>query len=107
MEGAETPQNMQALAKANTVRLGRAERKREIARGELTVVEVIDRIPPEMATMSLSELLRSQKRWGRKRARKFLLGVALKENKQLSTLTPRQRTLLIEELEGNSLASSL
>jgi hypothetical protein len=44
--------------------------------------------------MTLAELLISQRRWGRTRARKFLLGVALSENKRLGTLTPRQRTLL-------------
>ena len=37
--------------------------------------------------MTLAELLTSQRRWGRTRARKFLLGVALNENKRLGTLT--------------------
>ena len=41
--------------------------------------------------MTLAELLTSQRRWGRTRARKFLLGVALTENKRLGTLTARQR----------------
>ena len=37
--------------------------------------------------MTLAELLTSQRRWGRTRARKFLLGVSLNENKRLGTLT--------------------
>ena len=48
--------------------------------------------------MTLAELLTSQRRWGRTRARKFLLGVALNENKRLGTLTPRQRALLAAAL---------
>ena len=44
--------------------------------------------------MTLAELLTSQRRWGRTRARKFLLGVSLNENKRLGTLTERQRALL-------------
>ena len=44
--------------------------------------------------MTLAELLTSQRRWGRTRARKFLLGLALNENKRLGTLTSRQRALL-------------
>jgi hypothetical protein len=48
--------------------------------------------------MTLAELLTSQRRWGRTRARKFLLGVALNENKRLGTLTPRQRALLASAL---------
>jgi hypothetical protein len=48
--------------------------------------------------MTLAELLTSQRRWGRTRARKFLLGLALNENKRLGTLTSRQRALLATEL---------
>ena len=45
--------------------------------------------------MTLAELLTSQRRWGRTRARKFLLGLALNENKRLGTLTSRQRAALV------------
>ncbi len=48
--------------------------------------------------MSLAELLTSQRRWGRTRARKFLLSLALSENKRLGTLTHRQRLMLANEL---------
>ena len=48
--------------------------------------------------MSLSELLTCQRRWGRTRARKFLQGLGLSENKRLETLTQRQRALLLSEL---------
>jgi hypothetical protein len=50
--------------------------------------------------MTLAELLTSQRRWGRTRARKFLLGLALNENKKLGTLTSRQRSLLCAELSS-------
>jgi hypothetical protein len=48
--------------------------------------------------MTIAELLTSQRRWGRTRARKFLLAVSLSENKRLGTLTPRQRALLCTAL---------
>jgi hypothetical protein len=48
----------------------------------------------------LAELLRSQQRWGRTRTRKFLLPLALSENRQLGRLTIRQREVLARELEG-------
>jgi hypothetical protein len=91
---AQAPQHMQALARANRVRLARAELKRSIARGETEVSDVVRNRPWETESMTLAELLTSQRRWGRTRARKFLLGVALNENKRLGTLTPRQRALL-------------
>lgn len=94
------PQHMQALARANEVRLARAALKRAIAAGERTVVEVIEDIPPETESMTLIELLTSQRSWGRTRARKFLVGLMLPENKQLGTLTLRQRGMLVREIES-------
>lgn len=95
---ADAPQHMQALARANRVRLARAELKRAIGRGDVEVIEVIRDTPWETESMTLAELLTSQRRWGRTRARKFLVGLALSENKRLGTLTPRQRALLSAEL---------
>jgi len=89
---------MQALARANRVRLARAELKRSIARGEVEAAEVIRECSWETESMTLAELLTSQRRWGRTRARKFLLGLALSENKRLGTLTSRQKALLSSEL---------
>jgi hypothetical protein len=94
----QLPQHMQALARANRVRLARAELKRSIGRGEVAVAEVIRECPWETESMTLAELLTSQRRWGRTRARKLLQAVALSENKKLGTLTPRQRALLASAL---------
>jgi hypothetical protein len=97
-----TPQHMQALARANRVRLARAELKRSIGRGEVDVAEIIRDCPWETESMTLAELLTSQRRWGRTRARKLLQTLALSENKRLGTLTPRQRALLTSALSPRS-----
>jgi hypothetical protein len=93
---------MQALARANRVRLARAELKRAIARGDVEVVEVVRDCPWEAESMTLAELLTSQRRWGRTRARKFLFSLALSENKRLGTLTHRQRLMLANELSAKT-----
>jgi hypothetical protein len=93
---------MQALEHANKVRLARAALKRNIARGELDASEVIRECPWETESMTLAELLTSQRRWGRTRSRKFLFALALSENKRLGTLTQRQRQMLSGELEAKS-----
>jgi hypothetical protein len=93
---------MQALARANRVRLARAELKRSIGRGEVDVAEVIRDTPWETESMTLAELLTSQRRWGRTRARKLLQTLALSENKRIGTLTPRQRALLTSALSPRS-----
>jgi hypothetical protein len=90
---------MQALARANRVRLARAALKRDIAGGAITAAEVVRECPWETESMTLAELLTSQRRWGRTRARKFLFSLALSENKRLGSLTERQRQLLSSELE--------
>ncbi len=101
----EAPQHMRALERANLVRLARAELKRAIARGDMNASEVVRDCPWETESMTISELLTSQRRWGRTRARKFLTPLALNENKQLGTLTSRQRRLLSAELASRSVGS--
>ena len=94
----DAPQHMQALERANRVRLARAELKRSIARGEVDASSVVRECPWETESMTLAELLTSQRRWGRTRARKLLQALALSENKRLGSLTPRQRALLTSAL---------
>ncbi|MGZ8667728.1 MAG: hypothetical protein ACXWZM_11550 [Solirubrobacterales bacterium] len=96
------PQHMEALAHANRVRLARAALKRSVARDERSVAGVIREAPWETASMTLAELLTAQRRWGRTRARKFLLPLALNENKRMGTLTHRQRLMLASELEAKA-----
>lgn len=88
------PQHLRALKHANRVRLARAELKRRIATQEITAAEVVEGCPWEAESMELSDLLMSQRRWGRARCRRLLLSLGLPENKQIGTLTERQRRAL-------------
>src|SRR5690349_23474643 len=84
-----TSQCMEALARANQVRLARAALKRDISAGREAITDVILDSPWEAESMSLSELLCSQRRWGRARSRKLLSSAGLSEGKRLGTLTER------------------
>jgi hypothetical protein len=95
-----TPQCMEALARANKVRLARAALKREISAGHRSITEVIMQSPWEVDSMSLGELLCAQRRWGRARSRKLLSSTALSEGKRVGTLTERQRRILAAALEA-------
>jgi hypothetical protein len=97
---AKAPQHLRALERANKVRLARAELKRKIAAREVTVAEVVVERPWQAERMPISELLMSQKRWGRARCRRLLLAIGLPENKELGTLTERQRVVLAAVLQG-------
>ena len=85
-------QHLRALERANRVRLARAELKRQVAGEEISASQVILDCPWEAASMSISDLLMCQRRWGRARCRRLLVSLGVPENKQIGTLTERQRS---------------
>ena len=87
-------QHLRALERANRVRLARAELKRQVAGQEISASQVILDCPWEAASMSISDLLMCQRRWGRARCRRLLMSLGVPENKQIGTLTERQRSAL-------------
>jgi hypothetical protein len=96
------PQHLRALERANRVRLARAALKREVATQATMVADVVLDCPWEAESMELSDLLMSQRRWGRARCRRVLLSLGLPENKQVGTLTDRQRNALASTLVERS-----
>src|SRR3954469_19412533 len=99
--GAEQ-QHLRALEYANRVRLARARMKRKVAAGELSAADVIMSCPWQAHSMSVSDLLMSQKRWGRARCRRLLVALGVPENKQIGTLTKRQRLALAAVLAAKT-----
>jgi hypothetical protein len=99
-------QHLRALEHANRVRLARAELKRRVAAGEISAAEVVLDSPWHADSMSISELLMAQRRWGRARCRRLLLSLGIPENKQLGTLTERQRRILAAMLNAKATAGA-
>jgi hypothetical protein len=96
------PQHLQALQRANRVRLARAELKRRIAEGEITAGEVILSSPWEARSMAIGDVLMSQRRWGSTRCRKFLAMFRISETKTVGSLTQRQRVALAAQLDAHA-----
>ena len=96
---APAPQHMQALRRANEVRLARAALKRTVAEGSTTVGAVILACPWEAASMTIAELLLSQNRWGATRCSRFLTTSGLTETKTVGSMTDRQRCALTDDLK--------
>jgi hypothetical protein len=88
------PQHMQALQRANEVRVARAALKRDVTKGTVTVGEVILNAPWQAASMTIAELLSSQRGWAMTRSRKFLAGIGMPETKTVASMTERQRSVL-------------
>ena len=87
-------QTMDALGRANEVRLARAELRRRVAAGEVIAAQVLVDVPDFMLGATVAELLRWQRRWGATRAAEFCEGLGLPETKTLGSMTLRQRWLL-------------
>lgn len=92
------PQHMQALKRANEVRFEMAEAKKRIAAGKVDPGSFFD--PEVFGNLTVAEVLTSQRRWGKTRARKFLgehcppNGRRNLENVKISELTLRERRIL-------------
>jgi hypothetical protein len=96
------PQHMQALQQANAVRLARADLKRRVAEGNLSVADVVLESPWEARSMTIADLLTSQCRWGSTRCRRFLQSVPMSEQKTIGSMTERQRQALALQLRSQS-----
>lgn len=91
---------LRALARANEIRMARAELKRRIAEGEVSAPELILNPPSAAASWHVGELLMSQRGWGAARCRRFLARSHIGERKPLGDLTQRQRQVLAAELRS-------
>lgn len=94
------PQHLRALARANEVRLARAELKRQVLADQVSAADVILECPWEAESMTVADLLMAQRRWGHTRCRTFLARVPLSETKTIGSMTERQRVAVAAMLEG-------
>lgn len=92
------PQPLRALELANHVRRTRSNLKTRVANGQLAAAEIIATCPPEVAGMSIAQLLASQRGWGETRSRAFLRQVDVREDKSIGSLTDRQRRAVASSL---------
>lgn len=99
-EIAPGPQHLRALERANRVRLARAELKRRVAQGEISVAEVVLECPWEAESMMVADLLAAQRRWGITRCRKLLASIPMSETKTVGSMTERQRNALAGALRS-------
>jgi hypothetical protein len=89
---------MQALGTANDIRLRRADLKQALRTGQTTVVAVLLACPLVAESMTITDLLMTQHRWGRSRCRRFLMSIPMTETKTVGSLTQRQRDELVSRL---------
>jgi hypothetical protein len=96
--GRSPEQRLRALAKANEVRVARAQLKREVASGRILPARVVADPPTCAQTAKVRELLLVVPRIGTARADRVLARCRIAHAKTLDGLSDRQRTELAELL---------
>jgi hypothetical protein len=93
---------LRALERANHVRLIRATLKRRLRSGDVALAETILNGSRDTETMTLGELLLSQRGWGPTRSAKLLRLLSLSEKKTLGSLSERQRVMIAAALSRDA-----
>jgi hypothetical protein len=92
-------QRLEALRKANAIRVERAQLKKDLAAGRVQIVDVLA-LPPEFAeTERVSVLLLAVPKYGRARVSRLMAKTRVSDSKRLSGLTERQRAELTQHFQ--------
>ncbi len=96
-----TPEEkMEALAKAQRMRSGRAELRKKLKKGEVTLKEVLDQADNDeiISKMRVIYLLQSLPKIGKVRSKKLMEEIGINESRRVQGLGVRQKEALIERL---------
>ena len=89
---------MDALEKANIIRIMRAELKRDVRAGRVSVHTYLLDPPPWLETMKVFELILSIPKYGRVKVNKIFQRYQISPSKTVGGLSDRQRALLVSVL---------
>jgi len=90
-------QRMEALARANNIRVRRAELKRHLKTGDVTIAGVIADPPDYVMTAKVYDMLVAVPRIGRVRAGRMLTLCRISQSKTIGGLSERQRGELLSQ----------
>jgi hypothetical protein len=88
-------QRMDALRRANDIRVKRAQLKKDLKLGQTRIDEIL-RDPPEyVSTAKVLDMLMAVPKFGQVKAKRYLNQCRISESKTVGGLSDRQRTELI------------
>jgi transposase len=97
--GRSTEQRLRALQQANQVRSERARLKRELAAGEIGLVQILAQPPACLRTARVRDLLVALPKIGSVKAGRILARCGIAPSKTLAGLTDRQRAELTNHFQ--------
>ena len=89
---------MDALEKANEVRIGRSQLKRDLKAGRRSAASVLSEPPEFVETMKVFDLLMAVPKYGRVKVNKILAHCRIAPSKTIGGLSGRQRGELVSLL---------
>lgn len=91
-------QRMEALRMANQIRSMRAQLKKDLKAGKVSIVDIIAEPPAWLESAKVFDMLIAVPKYGKVKATRFLNHCRIAQGKSLGGLTPRQRADLLELL---------
>jgi hypothetical protein len=88
-------QRMEALKRANDIRVKRAQLKRDLKDGQAKIEDILRRPPEYVATAKVFDILMAVPKFGRVKAGRFLTQARISQSKTVGGLSDRQRAELI------------
>jgi hypothetical protein len=86
---------MDALKRANDVRVKRAKLKKDLKEGKVKVDQILGNPPEYVSTAKVIDILMAVPKFGRVKAARFLNTCKISQSKTVGGLSDRQRTELI------------
>jgi hypothetical protein len=88
-------QRMEALQRANDIRVRRAKLKKDLKLGRTRITEVLGHPPEYVLTAKVFDILMAVPKFGRVKAARFLNQCRISQSKTVGGLSDRQRAELI------------
>ena len=89
-------QRMDALRRANDVRVRRAQLKKDLKDGRVRIQTILGNPPEYVETAKVIDILMAVPKFGRVKAARFLNTCRISQSKTVGGLSDRQRTELID-----------
>src|ERR1700739_4223664 len=87
---------MDALKRANDVRVRRAKLKKDLKDGRVHIEQILGNPPEYVSTAKVIDILMAVPKFGRVKAARFLNPCRISQSKTVGGLSDRQRTELID-----------
>ena len=88
-------QRMDALKRANDVRVKRAQLKKDLKEGKVRIEQILGNPPEYVSTAKVIDILMAVPKFGRVKAARFLNTCRISQSKTVGGLSDRQRAELI------------